>query len=153
MAESTATTYLVYADVPTGDTLPESFSKLCDIIDYPDLSSPAERIETTTLSNRSRTYIKGLADQAEQNFTANFDRDEYNTIKAFGDDQKIFAILFSESKSLIYFKGQSHVSIAGGGVGDVRSMSITLYPNEEPVMDSGNWEYKEDTKTVVKATA
>lgn len=147
MAESTATTYLGYAKV-TGTTVPTSFEKVCDIIDYPDLTSPAERIEVTTLSDKTRRYIKGIADQAEQTYTANYDKTQYKTIKDFGDEENWWCILFSESGSVFYFKGQSHISAAGGGVGDVRKMNITLYSNTEPTLYTYSGTYDEDTKTI-----
>lgn len=149
MAESTATTYLGWAELPpTGNEVPERFVKVCDIIDYPDLTSPAERIEVTTLSDKTRRYIKGIADQAEQTYTANFDRTQYDTIKGFGDAEKYWCILFSESKSVFYFKGQSHISAAGGGVGDVRKMNITLYSNTEPTLYDGDGAYDETTTMI-----
>lgn len=157
MAESTATTYLGYADVPSGAGMPQKFTKACDIIDYPDLASPAERIETTTLSNETRVYIKGLPDQADQVFTANFDAEQYIALKAIGDAQKVWAILFGDSGALFYFKGQSSVAVAGAGVGEVRTMAITLYPNDEPALDTTTsgatttlkqWEYNATTKEI-----
>lgn len=152
MAESTATTYLAYAPVTTGNTLPASFTKACDIIDYPDLSSPAERLEVTTLTNEQRVYIKGLPDQAEQTFTANFDREQYEVLKAFGDEVKHWAILFGDSKALFHFKGQSSVAVAGAGVGEVRTMTITLYPNTEPELATGDYEYNSADGTIAKAS-
>lgn len=166
MAESTATTYLGYTEVPEpgapfpsiDELSPTIFTKACDIIDYPDLSSPAERIETTTLSNEQRVYIKGLPDQADQVFTANFDAEQYLMLKNIGDKQKYWAILFGDSGALFYFKGQSSVAVAGAGVGEVRTMTITLYPNEEPVLDTVDnqgeqiraWEYAGDVIQIRK---
>lgn len=152
MAESTATTYLGYA-TPVTTGMPASFKKACDIIDYPDLASPADRIEVTTLSNEARVYIKGLPDQADQVFTANFDRAQYNALKNLGDVVHHWAILFSDSKSLFHFVGQSSIAVAGAGVGDVRTMSITLYPNTEPELDDGNWVYDKSKDAIVEATA
>lgn len=149
MAESTATTYLGYADV-SGSGLPTTFTKACDIIDYPDLSSPAERIEVTTLSNETRVYIKGLPDQADQVFTANFDRVQYQALKDLGDDEHYWAVLFGDSGALFYFKGQSSIAVAGAGVGDVRTMSLTLYPNTEPTLDTSTWEYNSTNSSIVK---
>lgn len=151
MAESTATTYLGYASATGG--VPTEFVKACDIIDYPDLSSPAERIEVTTLSNETRVYIKGLPDQADQVFTANFDRDQYKALKELGDLEHYWAVLFGDSGALFYFKGQSSIAVAGAGVGDVRTMSLTLYPNTEPTLDPLTWEYNSTDEVIKKKSS
>lgn len=149
MSESTSTTYLGYAEIPSsGSAVPTSFTKVCDITDYPDLSSPAERIETTTLSDKKRTYIKGLEDTTEQTYGANYDKAQYKAVKAFGDDQKYWGILFEDSASFFYFKGQSHISVAGAGLNEVRKMNITLYPNTEIELYEGTGAYDETTGNI-----
>lgn len=148
MADSTSSTYLGYTTKATSTTGPLEFTIACDIIDYPDLTSPAERIEVTTLSDKARKYIKGIADQAEQTYTANYDREQYNIISDFGDDEKCWAILFLNEEgdsSVFWFNGQSHISVAGGGVGDVRKMNITLYANTDVKLHTRtNWELSEE---------
>ena len=135
MAESTAKTYLGYSTSEEGP-----FTKACDIIDYPDLTSPAERIETTTLSDTARTYIKGISGQAEQTFTANYEEADYEEIETFGDAEKYWAVVFanSDTESMtgtgFVFRAQSHISVAGAGVGDVKRMVVTLYPLSKPAM-------------------
>lgn len=134
MAESTAGTYLGYSSSETG-----TYTKACDIIDYPDLTSPAERIETTTLSDTARTYIKGISGQAEQTFTANYDKDKYEEIEALSDETNYWCVYFADgtNSSAFVFQAQSHISVAGGGVNDVRKMTITLYPLSKPTLTSG----------------
>ena len=158
MAESTIGTYLGYADVPaSGTAIPTSYTVACDITDYPDQDSPAERIETTTLSDKGRTYTKGLKDTAEQVYTANYDRAKYQALEAIADQVKYWAVLFEESKSLFYTKGKASVAILGGGVGDVRQMSITIYPEQAPILASDNYIYVAPTgaasATIKKETA
>lgn len=138
MAESTIGTYLGYEKLEGGatsaTTVPNSFVLACDITDYPDLDSPAERIETTTLSDKGRTYTKGLKDTAELTFTANFDRAKYDDLEEIADTVRYWAVLFEESKALFYFKGKASVAVLGAGVGDVRTMSVTIYPEQAPIL-------------------
>lgn len=145
MAESTIGTYLGYEHLEPNETsattVPTAFLLACDITDYPDLDSPAERIETTTLSDKGRTYTKGLKDTAELTFTANFDRDKYSTLEGLADKVRYWAVLFEESKSLFYFKGKASVAILGAGVGDVRTMSVTVYPEQAPNLSTDNYKY------------
>lgn len=152
MAESTIGTYLGYEELESNQTsattLPTSFKLACDITDYPDLDSPAERIETTTLSDKGRTYTKGLKDTAELTFTANFDRTKYEDLERIADTVRYWAVLFEESKSLFYFKGKASVAISGAGVGDVRTMSVTIYPEQAPDLAKAGYYYNSVSKTI-----
>lgn len=152
MAESTIGTYLGYEQLgenqASATTLPDSFLLACDITDYPDLDSPAERIETTTLSDKGRTYTKGLKDTAELTFTANFDKDKYTELEGISDTVRYWAVLFEESKSLFYFKGKASVAILGAGVGDVRTMSVTIYPEQAPELSPTDYYYNSANKTI-----
>lgn len=145
MAESTIGTYLGYEELEgnqtSATTVPTEFLLACDITDYPDLDSPAERIETTTLSDKGRTYTKGLKDTAELTFTANFDRTKYEDLERIADTVRYWAVLFEESKSLFYFKGKASVAILGAGVGDVRTMSVTIYPEQAPDLAKAGYYY------------
>ena len=132
MAETTIGTYLGYrTSGQTGST----YTKACDIIDYPDLVDPAERIETTTLSDPARTYKKGLGNTSEKVFTANYDKGNYKTLQSL-DGEYEWCVLFEESGSVITFSGESQVSIAGGGVGEARKMNLAIFPSTVPTLSS-----------------
>lgn len=152
MAESTIGTYLGYEELESNQTsastLPDSFKLACDITDYPDLDSPAERIETTTLSDKGRTYTKGLKDTAELTFTANFDKSKYSVLEGLADKVRYWVVLFEESKALFYFKGKASVAILGAGVGDVRTMSVTIYPEQAPALESNPYYYDASNATI-----
>jgi hypothetical protein len=151
MAESTIGTYLGYdssSNASSATTVPTSFALACDITDYPDLDSPAERIETTTLSDKGRTYTKGLKDTAELTFTANFDKAKYTALEEIADTVRYWAVLFEESKSLFYFKGKASVAVLGAGVGDVRTMSVTIYPEQAPDLAETEYYYNASSATI-----
>lgn len=151
MAESTIGTYLGYdssTNASSATTVPTTFALACDITDYPDLDSPAERIETTTLSDKGRTYTKGLKDTAELTFTANFDKAKYTTLEGIADTVRYWAVLFEESKSLFYFKGKASVAVLGAGVGDVRTMSVTIYPEQAPALEDTEYYYNASNATI-----
>ena len=151
MAESTIGTYLGYdssTNASSATTVPTTFALACDITDYPDLDSPAERIETTTLSDKGRTYTKGLKDTAELTFTANFKREQYEGLERIADTVRYWAVLFEESKSLFYFKGKASVAILGAGVGDVRTMSVTIYPEQAPDLAEPAYYYNASNATI-----
>lgn len=120
---------------------PESeYKKLVNIKDFPDLGGAPEMLETTTLSDKMKTFIPGIQSLDALTFTANFDKTDYATLSSFNDDETDFAIYFggSESGSLITptgeygkfeFKGRLSVYVNGGGVNEVVGMTITIAPS------------------------
>ena len=67
MAISTYKTFLMKKG-DTGDT----WSKLIDIKEFPDLGGEPEMMETTTLSDDMQTYIDGIQSLDGLSFTANY---------------------------------------------------------------------------------
>ena len=60
-------TYKVFLMKKTSET----WSKLIDIKDFPDLGGSPELLETTTLSDKMQTYIPGIQSLDALEFTAN----------------------------------------------------------------------------------
>jgi len=116
-----------------------TYSKLCDIKDYPDLIGAPEALETTTLSNRQRTYIEGLKANEQLTFTANYTESDFSTLNGYAGVEKDLAIYFGASAlntpdghdGKFTFKGYVSVSIIGHGVNEVREMQITITPTTE----------------------
>ena len=107
----------------------ETYEKLIDIKDFPDLGGAPEMLETTTLSDNMQTYI-----------TANYTKADFTTLKALEGKETDFAVWFggtSEGGTLtptgsdgkFEFKGQLSVFPVGGGVNEVVDMTITIAPS------------------------
>lgn len=109
-----------------------SYTKLCDIKDYPDLIGAPEPLETTTLSDTQRKYVQGLKNNEQLTFTANYTESDFNTLNGktgiihlavdFGTDG---------ADGRFTFDGYLSVSIVGHGVNEVREMSIVITPTTE----------------------
>lgn len=129
MATSTINTFLMYKSGA-------SYTKLCDIKDYPDLIGAPEALETTTLSDKAHTYIEGLQANEQLTFTANYDSDDFDTIAGLKGTEQDLAIDFGEivspatlpAEGRFTFKGFVSVSIVGKGVNEVREMQIIITP-------------------------
>lgn len=131
MAENTYGTYLMKKD--TGD----AYSKLVDIKDYPDLGGSPEMLETTTLSDKMQTFILGIQKSDSLEFTCNYDKTTYTTLKGLEGEELDLAIYFggTESQDVVTptgangkfkFKGSLSVHLTGKGVNEVREMVITI---------------------------
>lgn len=123
MALSTAKTYLYYDSTGT-----PTWTKLVDIINYPDLGSTPAKIDTTDLSQAVyKTNILGLQEVPDLTFEANYDATKYATIAALTGEQD-FQLWFGEAGADSKFQWSGNVSIfvMGGGVDEARKMQITL---------------------------
>ena len=88
MATSTYKTFLMKK---SGST----YTKLLDIKDYPNLMDPPEQLETTALSDSSRTFMEGLAgDNGALDFTINYDVDDIENLISLQGTEKDFAVYF-----------------------------------------------------------
>lgn len=117
-----------------------AYEKLVDIKDFPDLGGAPEMLETTTLSDKMQTYIPGIQSLDALEFTANYTKTDFTTLKALEGQEKEFAVWFGATESgttltpdgsdgKFEFKGQLSVFPVGGGVNEVVDMTITIAPS------------------------
>lgn len=130
-------TYKIFLMVKgTNDT----YSKLIDIKDFPDLGGAPEMLETTTLSDNMQTYIPGIQSLDALEFTANYTKADFTNLKSMEGTEKDFAVWFGGTESggvltpdgsdgKFEFKGQLSVFPVGGGVNEVVDMTITIAPS------------------------
>ena len=125
-----------------------TYQKLVDIKDFPDLGGAPEMLETTTLSDKMQTYIPGIQSLDALEFTANYTKTDFTTLKALEGQEKEFAVWFGASNSggtltpdgsdgKFEFKGQLSVFPVGGGVNEVVDMTITIAPSTPITMNNG----------------
>lgn len=111
-----------------------SYAILVPIKEYPDLGSAPEGIDVTTLSDHIRKYVNGLQDVDTLEFTCNFDKDDYATVKALAGTETDLAVVFGANTSgepdghdgIFIFKGQPDVFVTGSGVNDAREMTVSV---------------------------
>lgn len=134
-------TYKTFLMKETGDT-GETFTKLVDIKDFPDMGGEPDLIETTTLSDAMQTFIEGVKSSGALPFTANFEKTDFATLKTLDGVETGFALWFGGTvtdgvltptgdKLKLLFKGYLSVRITSGGVNDPVNMGITIVPTTE----------------------
>lgn len=126
MAISTYGISLMYK-ATDGDT----YTKLIDIKDFPDLGGAPEMLETTTLSDNMQTYIPGIQSLDALEFTANYTLAEFKKIKAMEGKDTAFAVWFGAegAEGKFEFNGQISAFPVGGGVNEVVGMTISIAPS------------------------
>lgn len=118
----------------------DTYTKLIDIKEFPDLGGEPEMLETTTLSDKMQTYIAGIQSMDGLSFSANYDMTEYQKLKALEGKKESYAVWFggTESGSTVTpdgsngkfaFDGELSVYPVGGGVNEVVGMTITIAPS------------------------
>ena len=116
-----------------------TYSKLIDIKDFPDLGGSPEMLETTTMSDGAQTYIPGIQSQEALEFTTNYTKSDYTTLKALEGTETDFAIWFggtvangvatpTGSDGKFEFSGYLSVYVTGGGVNEVVGMTVSIAP-------------------------
>lgn len=138
MAQSTYGVILSYWDASADGG---KFVKLIDIKDFPDLGGEPEMLQTTTLSDSSHTYIKGIQSMDALSFTANLEPSDYvNKVKKLDDgNMYLFELAFGEGskdenkahKIYFYWKGQITAWVNGAGVDEVVEITISITPSTE----------------------
>lgn len=134
MAISTYKVFLMHKG--SGST----YEKLIDIKEFPDLGGAPETLETTTLSDNMQTYIAGIQSLDALEFTANYTKTDYTTLKALEGKDEGYAVWFGGTESggtltpdgdngKFSFKGELSVYASGGGVNEVVNMTITIAPS------------------------
>lgn len=120
MAISTAVTTLKYSTTQGG-----TYNKLVDIISYPDMGSAPSKLDTTDLSQASyKTSIFGLQETPDLTFECNYDEVAFNTINALGNTTYWFNLVFGTSDGTFEWSGQVKIYANGGGVDEVRKMTV-----------------------------
>lgn len=121
-------------------TSADTYEKLVDIKEFPDLGGEPEMLETTTLSDNMQTYIAGIQSLDGLSFTANYDMTDFQKLKALEGKTDSYAVWFGgqESNGVVTpdgsngkfeFDGQLSVYPVGGGVNEVVDMNISIAPS------------------------
>ena len=120
----------------TGDT----YEKLIDIKEFPDLGGAPEMLETTTCSDPAQTYIKGIQSQDALEFTANYTKEDYDKLSKLSGIETDYSVWFGGTETACKapptgsdgkydFKGDLSVYITGGGTNEVVSMTVSIAPS------------------------
>lgn len=109
------TTYMTFLMHKTSG-VSESFEKLVDIIDFPDMGGEPELIDITTLSDSMERKEPGIKKSDAKNFTCNYDEDTYDKLAALEGKEETYALW----------------------LGGTENEDGTVTPNGE----NGKWEWK-----------
>jgi hypothetical protein len=102
------------------------------IKDTPVIMAKRSSLETTTLSDDSRTYIPGIRETSERfDFTANYDSEVFATLNGLTEVQKC-ALVYSDGSGYTW-DGKISASVNEAAVDAVLEMTISISPESVPV--------------------
>lgn len=121
-----------------------TYTKLVDILDFPDLGQPPESIDITTLSDMERHKMLGITEIDTMTFTALYNPTDYATLEALTGEQNL-AVWFggtdsstpTGSNGKFAFKGEVKVTVNGGGINEATQMTITVAPTTAITFSNG----------------
>lgn len=139
MSQETTTigTFLMYKK--NGE---QDFKNLIPITEYPKLGGTPEQKEVTDMSDVMERFVLGVQKLATFEFKSHYYLDTYRTIKELEKEQGLTFAVWLGGKDdgtgklvpqgqdgKFQFGGTISVSVDGGKVNEVRTMTITIAPN------------------------
>lgn len=114
-----------------------TYEKLIDIVSYPDLGGAPEMLEATTLSDPMTVNVLGIQSLDALEFESNYDLAKYTELKGMEGEDHEFAVWLGGTESngtvtptgsdgKFEFGGQLAVYVNGGGVNEVRKMTVSI---------------------------
>lgn len=112
-----------------------SYTLLTNLQEIPELGGTAEKVETTTLENASKTYIKGLIDYGDLSFKFLYDPAQFKTLSGLSGfvnwqvglpDGENGAI-----STLATFTGEPNIKLDGVGTNTPMTYTLDIALNSE----------------------
>lgn len=127
----------------------ETYEKVIDIKDFPDLGGAPELLPTTTLSDKMDTYIFGIQKNEGLPFTSNYTAEDFEKLKALEGEEHDFAVWFGGDENAdgtatptgkdgkFSFKGKLSSYTTGTGTNSVREIVSTIAPSTAIKFEKG----------------
>ena len=142
MAITSFKTYLMKKGT-SGNT----YAKLVDIKEFPDLGKAPDTVDVTTLSDPSQVLLPDIEKPGQMEFVANYSAADYATLKALEGTEQNLAVWFGASESSgVYtpdgsagkfeFTGYIKVYVKGAGVSSAVDMGVVVTPTSAIVKAS-----------------
>lgn len=109
----------------------QSFKVIPDLQEIPDLGGDTDTVETTTLADGAKRYIKGIKDYGDLEFKFLYDNSaatsNYRILRGLEDADKVveWKVAFPDGTEFS-FSGTVTTKINGAGVGDAMTFSGTI---------------------------
>lgn len=94
---------------------------------FPDMGTAPNMIECTTLSDTAQKFVEGVKSLAAIEFTANYDKELFEQLKAVEDDSVNYEVELGDGTKFAWV-GRHTAIVVGGGVNAVLDMKLSVLP-------------------------
>jgi len=115
------------ASLKSGATA-EAVAKMCPIKDIPEMFGAPEMVEITDLDDDMKRYIFGVAENGLKEFTANYVKTTYTTLKSSERTSQYYELDLDDGTKMTW-QGQHVVGFPGAGANGVLEMKIYIAPS------------------------
>lgn len=106
-----------------------AYTDLPDLQDIPDLGGEVEKVETTTLAKTARTYINGIKDFGDLQFTFLYGKavgDSFRILDGLSESTQYSWQVELEDGTTFTFTGAPSVKLNGAGVNEALTFVLSL---------------------------
>lgn len=106
-----------------------SYTNLPDLQDIPDLGGEVEKVETTTLSDAARTYINGIKDYGDLQFTFLYGgaaADSFRILDGLSESTQYGWQVELEDGTTFTFEGAPSIKLNGAGVNEALTCVLSI---------------------------
>lgn len=110
------------------------YTPLVEVKDWPDITGVREALDATTTANKANSNIEGVQANDTKTFTCNYNKTDFEKIKALNGNEQYIAFLFGRNGEHGRFVGKAYVSAAvnGNAVNEIVNMTVTLIMTDGP---------------------
>lgn len=106
----------------------ENVTKMCPIKDIPEMIGAPELVEVTDLDDEQKRYILGVMENGLKEFTANYVKTTWTTLKATEKTDQYYELELSDGTTMTW-QGQHVLGFPGAGQGGALEMKIYIAPS------------------------
>jgi hypothetical protein len=106
----------------------EATTKMCPIKDIPEMIGAPEMVEVTDLDDDQKRYIFGVAENGLKEFTANYVKATWTTLKASERTAGYYELDLDDGTKFTW-QGQHVVGFPGAGANGALEMKIYIAPS------------------------
>lgn len=110
-----------------------ALTKLCRIKSYPQLGGEPEQHETTDMEDIMQTFVEGVQSAEAMQFTINYEKDVYDSIKERIATDKYFQLEFGANgvDGIFSWEGKISIFVNEGETNGIREATITITRSSE----------------------
>lgn len=108
-----------------------ALTKVTPIKTYPQIYGQSEFLETTDMEDTMQTFVLGVQNVEQMQFTMNYDKTAFETLQGNSNTDNFYQLEFGNAGAdgIFSWKGQHSIFINDGAVNGIREMTLTVAPS------------------------